>query len=113
MGWDAAATHISEQARRAFEETAQKVENMGFGPDFQLERGGLDKRLCGYYLQQATGEGVYDDFGWSPERVQSLAGDVEWPPLEEMNEKEQSAVVNARAFFEVCVAFRCGVSFSW
>lgn len=96
--------------KAVFESAAEAACDETGSVDGLLRLGGLDVSTCGAALASATGRSVYDEDGWLPEDVKSLAASAEWPePIGEM----AWAVVSARKFLETCAAHNLGIRFSW
>lgn len=112
MGWDAFSDAYNyDNPPEAFVKAAERVRREAGSVDGLLSKGGLDISTCGEMLEQATNASVYDEDGWSAEKVQRLAKDADWTfPVDT---KDKSYYLAALEFLNTCSREGVGVRFSW
>lgn len=111
MGWTAytKGTELNTAEKAAFEEASNAVRQKTGQVDGMLDMGGLDSEACAWALEEATGERVFTEGEWAVEKVQELAKNAQWGPLE--NTDNQWAQDSARAFLETCGELELGIHF--
>jgi hypothetical protein len=114
MGWDAYTVPRPTGAnKKAFTEAATAVDEKGWGRDIGLDIGWLDTRLAGEYLGEATGEDVYAEEPWSPERVRQINAGARWPEPGSVPSCELWAYWSARTFLQTSAELGLGIRFSY
>jgi hypothetical protein len=110
MGWDGYADHKAGHEAK-FRAAARKVEEKCGAVDGLLADGALDCTACALALQEAAGAGVWNEAGWSANKVKELAARAVWP--DEVDSDRCWAVESAKAFLNLCAEIGTGIHFGW
>ncbi len=122
MGWDAFAEPVKNdwnkdgkitdiRKRRVFKKASNEVAKKADTVDWLLEKGGLDVSTCGQMLEKATGQGVYDENGWSKDKVKELNKSACWDF--QVDKEDAWAYWSARYFLEACAKLGLRIRFSY
>ncbi len=111
MGWDCYAIPRSNTHRKDphYKDAVTRVVKIAGACDGLLAYAALDCSDCGLALESATGQSVYSEDDWSPEKVQRLAANARWEDID----GEPWAVESAKAFLNTTARLGRGVRFSW
>lgn len=114
MGWDAFAetktgkTIKSAKIKKAFSDASDQL-CLLVGCDGFLSHCALDCSGAGAALKEATGFGVYDEAGWSAEKVQLAKAKASWEEVEGC----LSLIASAKVFLDLCAKHNLSIYFSW
>lgn len=127
MGWDAyavnkdrktIATWPNEQEQlivlSTFQARSRIVIALAGAVDADLRGGGLDCRICGQMIEKLTGESVYAEEGWTPEKVKGFFPISQFDIVKkDVPSSDLWAFHSAYEFLYTCREFNLGVTFSY
>lgn len=132
MGWDAFATLPNghdlprtpvegdwlpkdDALRTAFRRAGATVMDCCGTVDGGLKHGMLDVSTCGQALEWYTGVDAWPDdiTPLTPEQVQTLARNAQWPDVLALPRDQQWPIASARAFLDTCAEHGLGIRFSY
>lgn len=118
MGWDAFTKIergenklINDQLDIAFKNAASFVKKKTGRVDPELHLGMLDNSCCAHFLYKATGVSVYDQEGWSINKVHLIRKKANWNF--EFDKEFSWAYWSAKKFLEVCARKNLAIYFSY
>lgn len=111
MGWNAytKGTELSASEKGVFEGASEWVRAKTGRVDGMLDMGGLDTQECAFFLEEITGERVFQEGKWSAEKVKELVENTKW---EEPKTPENLWIYwSVRKYLETCTQLGLSVRF--